>query len=122
MHGFGLQSLQQRHLPLQRGIDDLVDNARGLSGIIAGDLLFFDAARERIHQRRFFRRRAAQLGHLLERARQHEIRRDDAERNVVLRGFALLIHHGSESAQPRQIIVGIGFVRDLMLAVEEIGN
>ena len=57
---------------------------------------------------------------LLERAREHEIGRRHAKRDVVLGNFTLLIEHGRPAIDTVEIGIGIRLGLDRMLAVEEV--
>ena len=122
MYGVRAQLGEIVRLPIQRR-KDLADIGRlRPARPIPGQIFRPGATGQRLHQRGFVGRRPQQRPHLHEGLVDREIRRRDANANVVPRQFKLLVHEPGEFVEPRQIGLGVVNGLDPVLGVEEIGN
>src|SRR5262249_48625456 len=90
-----------------------------LLAVVAGEPELLRAPRDRGAEDRIRGRRAAEGAHLLERALDEKVRRDDLQRRIVPQPLGLLIEDQRKGTQPREICFGILLHRDPMLAIEE---
>ena len=114
--------LHQRDLPVERGIDLVVEARGGTFVPVARKATRLGAGRDRGHDRTVRSGGRTQLGELPQRQVKQEIGRDDPACGFALLQRAVLVERSRERIDSRAISVGIRGGDDRVRAVEEIGD
>ena len=122
MRGLAAHGFDQCDLPVERGIDGVRHNLRGLRVEIASNIFFLRAAGNRLDHNCFFRSDRAKCLQLGEGLVQREIGRDDPKSDVMHRNLGVIIEHFSHLREAGKVCVRIRPGLDRLLAVEEVRN